>query len=91
MTLQQFIVAVFMVLNSLFSEQILLLSQASPTEVRPTSVAFLLRFPVLQIGVPYICGKFRVQRKCLIYNIFEKNNFAKGLQNARKIVNCYHG
>ena len=85
MTIQQFIVAVFMVLNSLSSEQILLLPQARPTEVRPTSVAFLLRFPVPQIGVPYIFGKFRVQRKCLISNIFEKMDFSKGLLMGEKL------
>ena len=56
-----------------------------PTEVRPTSLAFLLRFTVPQIGVPYIFGKFRVQRKCLISNIFEKMDFSKGLLMGEKL------
>ena len=56
-----------------------------PTEVRPTSLAFLLRFPVPQIGVSYIFGKFRVQRKCLISNIFEKMDFSKGLLMGEKL------
>ena len=46
-----------------------------PFEVGPNSVAFLLRFPLPQMGMPYIFGKFRAQRKCPISNIFEQMNF----------------
>ena len=55
-----------------------------PTEVLPTSASFLPRFPVSHMGMPYIFGKFRVQRKCPISNIFEKIDFSKGLPMGEK-------
>ena len=51
------------------------LSTDRPFEVGPNSVAFLLRFPLPQMGMPYIFGKFRAQTKCPISNIFEQMNF----------------
>ena len=44
-----------------------------PVDIPPTSAAFLDRFPVPKIGIPYIFGKFRAWKKCLRRNFFQKS------------------
>ena len=45
-----------------------------PVDIPPASAAFLDRFPVPKIGIPYIFGKFRAWKKCLTRNLFQKSN-----------------